>query len=101
MTNIEKQTEFLNYLEENVWSEAERFGKENNNKHLVQGIRLTRLRLSQLSSVEKMLHFFWSAIEGTEKSINFSDIMKDNGLTRFEDILEDVRVKFNDEWLRN
>ena len=95
-----KRKEFLDYLEENVWQDAERFGKDTENLSLVRGIRLTRVRMTQLPTAEKMLHFFWSAVQGTDKSINFSDLMKSNGITRFEDVLEEVRVKFNDEWLR-
>lgn len=95
-----KKQEFLNYLESNVWSEAERVGLLNHDTSLIKGIRLTRIRISNLPTVTQMVHFFWSAIYGTEKSINFSDKMKQYNLTRFEDILEDVRVKFNDNWLR-
>lgn len=100
MTEMDKKREFIKYLEENIWSEAERVGKENNNMTLVKGIRLTRIRITQLPTAEKMVHYFWSAIQGTDKSINFSEIMKDYGLTRFEDVLEEVRTRFNDDWLR-
>lgn len=100
MTEMDKKREFVTYLEENIWSEAERVGKENNNMTLVKGIRLTRIRITQLPTAEKMVHYFWSAIQGTDKSINFSEIMKEYGLTRFEDVLEEVRTRFNDDWLR-
>lgn len=100
MTEMDKKREFVTYLEENIWSEAERVGRENNNMTLVKGIRLTRIRITQLPTAEKMVHYFWSAIQGTDKSINFSEIMKDYGLTRFEDVLEEVRTRFNDDWLR-
>ena len=100
MTEMDKKREFVTYLEENIWSEAERVGRENNNTTLVKGIRLTRIRITQLPTAEKMVHYFWSAIQGTDKSINFSEIMKEYGLTRFEDVLEEVRTRFNDDWLR-
>lgn len=100
MTEMDKKREFVTYLEENIWSEAERVGRENNNMTLVKGIRLTRIRITQLPTAEKMVHYFWSAIYGTDKSINFSEIMKEYGLTRFEDVLEEVRTRFNDDWLR-
>lgn len=101
MNEEAKKSEFMKYLEDEVWTKAEQIGKEHNDRHLVQGIRLTRLRMSQLPTAEKMVHFFWSAVEGTEKSINFYDIMKQYDLTTFEDVLNDVRVKFNSEWLRS
>jgi len=100
MSEEAKKQEVLNYLEENVWSEAERIGVENNDKHLKQGIRLTRLRMSLLPTAEKVVHFFWSAMEGTEKSLNFYELMKDYDLTTFEDVFTDFRTRFNDEWLR-
>lgn len=101
MTETEKKQEFLSYLENNVWGPAEKVGKENNDMTLVKGIRLTRVRISQLPTVVKMIHFFWSAVEGTDRSINFSNIMKSYNLTRFEDVLEEVRVKFNDSWINS
>ena len=51
-------------------------------------------------SSEKKIQFFWSAIVGTDKSIRFSDILKDNGITRFDDIIEEVRTKFNNDYLK-
>ena len=100
MTEEMKKQEVLNYLEKNVWSEAERVGIENKDIHLKQGIRLTRLRMSQLPTAEKIVHFFWSAVEGTEKSINFYEIMRQYNLTTFEDVFKDFRKRFNDDWLR-
>ena len=100
MSEANKIEEFKTYLESKVWARAEQVGKENNDRHLVQGIRLTRYRMSQLPTAEKMVHFFWSAVEGTEKSINFYNLMKQYDLTTFEDVFKEVRVRFNDEWLR-
>ena len=33
-------------------------------------------------------------------SIEFSKLLKNNGVLRFEDILEEVREKFNDEYFK-
>lgn len=101
MTEESKKQEFTNFIENEVWSKAEKVGIEHKDRHLVQGIRLTRYRMTQLPTAEKMVHFFWSAVEGTEKSINFYDIMKQYDLTTFEDILTEVRKRFNDDWLRS
>lgn len=49
---------------------------------------------------ENMVQYFWSAVIGTERSIGFSKQMKDAGLSRFEEVLEEFRVKFNDAWLK-
>ena len=56
-------------------------------------------RLSHPFSIKK-LQYFWSAIQGTDKSIEFSKLLKDNGVLRFEDILEEVRVKFNNDYFK-
>ena len=64
------------------------------------GIRLTIARMEKLDA-HKIVQFFWSAVSGTERSINFSNLMKEAGFNRFEDVLEEFRVKFNDKWLRD
>ena len=48
-----------------------------------------------------MMSFYWSAIAGTERSILFSEYLKKEGATRFEDVLEEFRVRFDDKWLRS
>ena len=47
-----------------------------------------------------MKKYFWSAIHGTDKSISFSKMMKKYGIVRFEDILEEVCEKFNDDFFK-
>ena len=46
-----------------------------------------------------MVHYFWSAL-ATENAITFSKYMKAEGLTRFEDVMEEFRDRFNDKWIR-
>ena len=36
-----------------------------------------------------------------DKSIKFSDILKENGILRFEDVMEEVRVKFDSKFLKS
>ena len=45
-----------------------------------------------------MVQYFWSAL-ATDNAIKFSKKMKEEGLTRFEDVMEEFRDKFNDERL--
>lgn len=63
-----------------------------------RGVNLTVARMSRLNS-EKMVQYFWSAI-ATDNAITFSKHMKAEGVTRFEDVMEEFRDKFNDRWLR-
>jgi hypothetical protein len=46
-----------------------------------------------------MIQYFWSALHGTDKSIRFAENMKKIGLTRFEDVIEEFRVKFGDDYI--
>ena len=62
------------------------------------GINLTIGRMKKLNA-EKMVQYFWATL-ATENSIAFSKHMKDEGLIRFEDVMEEFRDKFNDKWLK-
>lgn len=65
---------------------------------LKQGVNLTIVRMNHLDAVG-MIHYYWSAIIGTEHSVGFAKQMKDEGFTRFEEVIDDFRDRFNDEWL--
>ncbi len=67
---------------------------------LKQGVRLTIMRMEQLNSV-KMVQYFWSAVIGTERSIGFAAKMKAEGFDRFEEAIEDFRVRFDQRFLRS
>lgn len=97
---MSKEEEILDYFNERIFEPAIRYGKENHKTNIVRGVNYTRMRMSQLPA-RKMIQYFWSAIVGTEQSIVFSDIMARNGLTRFEDVLEEVRVRFNNDYFRD
>lgn len=100
MTEAQKRNEIINYFDEKIFNPALSYARRTNNITITRGVNLTRARMYRLSSV-KMIKYFWSAIVGTENSISFSNILKENGITRFEDIIEEVRVKFNNEYLSN
>lgn len=100
MRELEKQKELMDYLDEKIFNPAIKIGEEKGNKTIVNGAKLTRARMSRLSA-EKMIQYYWSAIIGTENSIRFADILKENGVDRFEDIYEEFRLKFNEGWLRS
>ena len=48
-----------------------------------------------------MINYYWSSFIGTEKSTNFAIMMKSEEFTRFEELIDTFRVKFNDKWLRS
>lgn len=99
-TEEQRKNEMISYFDEKVFNPAIEKGRELKNSHIIQGVKLTRMRMMRLPS-DKMLGYFWSAIHGTDKSISFSKIMKKYGIVRFEDILEEVREKFNDDFFKN
>ena len=43
---------------------------------------------------------YWSAIIGTERSISSAALMRQEGFDRFEEALEEFRVRFDDTFLR-
>jgi hypothetical protein len=47
-----------------------------------------------------MIQYYWSAIVGTERSIGFAVLMREEGFSRFEESLEEFRIRFNDDFLR-
>lgn len=64
------------------------------------GVNLTITRMQQRDAVG-MIQYFWSAIVGTEHSVRFAQLMKDEGFARFEEVREDFQSRFNDEWLES
>lgn len=61
------------------------------------GIKLTIGKMNRLSA-EKMVQYFLALT--TENAVIFSKFMKDQKLASFEDVVEEFRNKFNDNWLR-
>ena len=47
-----------------------------------------------------MVQYYWSAIIGTERSIGFAALMRKEGFERFEEALEEFRLRFDDHFLR-
>ena len=67
---------------------------------LKQGVRYTIMRLNERDAIG-MISYFWSAIVGTEKSTEFARKMRAEGFTRFEEVIDEFRDRFNDKWLRS
>ena len=66
---------------------------------LKQGVRYTIMRMEQRDAAG-MIKYYWSAIIGTERSIGFSALMRQEGFSRFEEALEEFRLRFDDDFLR-
>lgn len=91
-----KEQELMHFLHERVFDPI--LDSKDSSPEIKRGINLTIGRMNRLDAT-KMVQYFWSAL-ATDNSIAFSKRMKEQGLTRFEDVLEEFRDKFNDHWLR-
>jgi predicted glycosyl hydrolase (DUF1957 family) len=96
--NSVKKAEVLRFLHEQVFDPVLVSPKAS--KSLKNGIRQTIMRMNQRDA-KGIVHFYWSAISGTDQSISFAEKMRQEGFKRFEDIIEDFRTRFNDNWLAN
>ena len=92
-----KQRQIMDYLHEHIFNPI--LSSPHASADLKQGIRYTIMRLEQRDAAG-MVRYFWSAIIGTERSVGFAAKMKTEGFTRFEEVLEDFRLKFDDRFLR-
>ena len=92
-----KEQEIMAFLQENVFDPILTSSLASNS--LKQGVRLTNMRMEQRDAFG-MVGYYWSAIIGTERSTAFARRMREEGFTRFEEIIEEFRNRFNDAWLR-
>jgi hypothetical protein len=68
-------------------------------KSLISGVNYTIMRM-QDRDARGMVQYYWSSIIGTERSIGFAALMRKEGFDRFEEALEEFRVRFDDKFLR-
>ncbi|MCY4059917.1 MAG: hypothetical protein OXG44_18170 [Gammaproteobacteria bacterium] len=62
-------------------------------EQLKRGYRLTMARMRQ-EDAAGMIQYYWSGVVGTERSIGSAAQMKREGFDRFEEVLEEFRVRF-------
>ena len=67
---------------------------------LRRGVRYTIMRMNERDAAG-MIQYYWSAIIGTERSTEFARQMRAEGFTRFEEVIDDFRERFSDDWLRS
>jgi hypothetical protein len=98
LRNEQKKAEVLAYLNETVFNPI--LDSDTASTRLKTGIRMTVARMSGRDAAA-IVHFFWAAVTGTERSMSFARQMREEGFTRFEEIIEPFRERFNDKWLRS
>jgi hypothetical protein len=87
----QKEREIMGFLHERVFDPVLTSARAS--EKLKQGIRLTIVRLEERDAAG-MIKYFWSAVSGTERSVNFASLMRTEGFDRFEEALEDFRDRF-------
>ena len=91
-----KEQEIMQFLHDNVFNPI--LNSPDASNTLKQGVRYTIMRMNKLDA-RGMRQYYWSAISGTERSTKFARQMRDEGVTRFEEVIDEFRDRFNDEWL--
>lgn len=97
MTVGRKEQEIMGFLNERIFAPILTSGAAS--ESLKQGVRYTIMRLKERDAVG-MVQYYWSAIIGTDRSIGFAARMRQEGFARFEEALEEFRVRFDDRYLR-
>jgi hypothetical protein len=93
-----KKAEVLTYLHDHIFSPILASPVASNT--LKQGVRYTIMRLQERDS-SGIVSYYWSAIGGTDRSIEFARQMRTEGFTRFEEIIDEFRDRFNDKWIKS
>lgn len=87
----------MSFLHERVFDPI--LAAPNASAALKQGTRYTIMQMNQRDA-RGMVSYYWAAIVGTEPSIAFAAQMRAEGFDRFEEALEEFRVRFDDAYLR-
>lgn len=91
-----KEQEIVSFLQQRIFDPI--LQSPDASEKLKQGVRYTIMRMEQRDAAG-MVHYYWSATIGTDRSIGFAAMMRDEGFDRFEEAQEDFRVRFDDEFL--
>ena|SRR3989338_5168300 len=95
---MSKEEEIMEFLSHNVFDPI--LNDPGASETLKKGVRYTIMRLNNLDA-NGMVSYYWSAIVGTERSTEFARQMRSEGFTRFEEVIDEFRDRFNDAWLRS
>jgi hypothetical protein len=94
---LSKEQHIMAFLHERVFDPI--LSSPQASEKLKQGVRYTIMRMQERDA-EGMIKYYWSAIIGTERSVGFAALMRQEGFGRFEEAIDEFRLHFNDEFLR-
>ena len=92
-----KEREIMDFLDERIFQPI--LSSPRASQKLKQGVRYTIMRLEERDAAG-MIQYYWSAIVGTERGIGFAAQMRKEGFERFEEAIEEFRVRFTDDFLK-
>jgi len=92
-----KEQQIMKFLKENVFYPI--LNSNTASQSLKIGVNNTIRKLRRQDALG-MVQFYWSSIVGTSRSTKFAKQMKKEGFTRFEEVIDTFREKFNDAWLK-
>ena len=95
MTKEEKIMEFLN---KNVFDPI--LCCPTIHEDIREGVQRT-IEYFSTQDASGMIEHYWRSIRGTTGSIAFAGMLKQHGFTRFEDLIDEFRIRFNEEWLNS
>ncbi len=92
-----KEQEIMDFLSHRIFEPILASDRASNS--LKQGVRYTIMRMEERDA-PGMVQYYWSAIVGTDPSIAFATRMRQEGFERFEEAIDEFRVRFDDRFLR-
>jgi hypothetical protein len=93
---LDKRQQIMNFLHETVFEPI--LNSQTASETLKKGVRNTILRMNEHDAYG-MRNYYWSAIIGPERNTDFATKMRQEGFTRFEEVIDEFRERFNDAWL--
>jgi hypothetical protein len=92
-----KEREIMDFFHERIFNPI--LASPRASEKLKQGVRLTIMRMNERDA-SGMIQYYWSAIIGTERSVGFAARMRQEGFTRFEEAIDEFRVRFDPKSVR-
>ena len=93
-----KKSEVLRFLHHQVFDPI--LNSSRASETLKRGVRYTIMRMNERDP-GGIVQYYWSAIIGTERSTAFARQMRMEGFVRFEEVIDEFRDRFGDDWLRS
>jgi hypothetical protein len=93
---VTKEQEVMQFLSERVFDPI--LHSPDASQSLKKGVRRTITRMNRLKATG-MLKYYWSSVIGTQRSPGFAEKIHHEGFKRFEEVIDEFRTRFTDEWL--